>query len=162
MNSYNMNRLIRVVSSFLILASVVYPIFVFVIFPKWVIDDAFITFRYAENLAKFSEFTWNVGEPPIEGYTGVFLPAALAVFMRFGFDPINVSRAIGVFSFFLGWLMLFLSLKLLKSDKFVFGIILLLYSTAPILFTHASSGLETMLFVASILASSYFLLRFLF
>ncbi|QQG42918.1 MAG: hypothetical protein HYW15_01770 [Candidatus Giovannonibacteria bacterium] len=161
MNSYDMNRLTRAISLFLILASLAYPIFVFTIFPNWVIDDAFITFRYAENLAKSGEFTWNVGEPPIEGYTGVFLPAALAVFIKFGFDPINVSRAIGVFSFFLGWLMLFLSLRLLKSDKFVLGIILLLYSTTPILFTHASSGLETMLFIASILASSYFLLRFL-
>ena len=31
-------------------------------FPEWTIDDAFIYYRYAENLANHGVLTWNVGE----------------------------------------------------------------------------------------------------
>ncbi|MGX7828397.1 hypothetical protein ACTG9Q_25235 [Actinokineospora sp. 24-640] len=33
------------------------------------IDDAFITFRYSENLAEGSGPVWNLGEDPVEGFT---------------------------------------------------------------------------------------------
>ncbi len=43
-------------------------------FPKWTVDDAYITYRYAENLALNGQLTWNPGLDPVEGYTGVALP----------------------------------------------------------------------------------------
>jgi len=152
----------NIASVALIVISLVYPVVVLTIFPKWVIDDAFITFRYADNFAKHSELTWNIGELPIEGYTGVALPVLLAGFIKLGFDPIDVSHAIGVSAYFLGWLMLLLVLRKLRINKLVSGLTLLFYSTTPIFFTHALSGLETMLFVATILASFYWLLRVVF
>ena len=39
-------------------------------FPPSAADDAYITFRYARNLAEHGELNWNVGEDPVEGYTG--------------------------------------------------------------------------------------------
>jgi len=30
------------------------------IFPKWVVDDAFISFRYAYNFINYGEFTYNI------------------------------------------------------------------------------------------------------
>ncbi|MGD1048590.1 MAG: hypothetical protein ABR899_07560, partial [Candidatus Krumholzibacteriaceae bacterium] len=38
--------------------------------PRWVVDDSFILFRYADNLANHGELNWNLGEKPVEGYTG--------------------------------------------------------------------------------------------
>jgi hypothetical protein len=34
-----------------------------------VAEDSHITFRFARNLADGHGFVWNVGEPPIEGFT---------------------------------------------------------------------------------------------
>ena len=36
---------------------------------RCVAEDAFITFRFAENLALGHGFVWNIGEPPVEGFT---------------------------------------------------------------------------------------------
>ena len=72
------------VSKLLIVASIAYPIFVLSIFPNWVIDDAIIGYRYSENLAVHGSLTWNVGEAPVEGYTGVFLPVMLAGAIKLG------------------------------------------------------------------------------
>ncbi|MDP3934681.1 MAG: hypothetical protein Q8Q46_00425 [Candidatus Giovannonibacteria bacterium] len=127
-------------------------------FPRFTVDDAYITFRYAENLALHGELNWNVGENPVEGYTGVALPVILAGFIKLGVSPISASRWIGIFSFWLGWLMLFLIAKKLKLPKVGLGGILILYATTPILFTHSFSGMETMLFAATALSAIYFLI----
>ncbi len=147
------------IAKLLLAVALLYPVIVLIIFPKWTVDDAYITFRYADNLAKHGELNWNIGEDPVEGYTGVALPVILAGFIKLGFSPIVVSQYIGVLSFFLGWLMLWLILRKLKIHELVQSAILLLYGTTPILFTHALSGLETMLFICVIIACIYALLR---
>lgn len=58
-------------------------------------DDAFITFRYARNLADGYGITWNPGMPPTEGYTNFLLVVVLAPFIRLGLDPLAVSRLLG-------------------------------------------------------------------
>ena len=63
--------------------------------PKWTIDDAFISYRYAQNLAEHGELTWNPGEDPVEGYTGVALPVILAAGMKVGIEPTTSSKALG-------------------------------------------------------------------
>src|SRR3989338_1339924 len=113
----------------LLVLAVVYPIVVFSIFPNWLIDDALIGFRYSENLAVHGALTWNVGEPPVEGYTGVVYPVVVAGFIKGGADPTFVSHFLGISSFFVGLLFLFLILRLLKVKELVIGFSLLLYST---------------------------------
>ena len=65
-----MQRLSRIIY----LLTITYSVGVFCIFPKWTVDDAFISFRYAQNLVESGELNWNPGEDPVEGYTGVMLP----------------------------------------------------------------------------------------
>ena len=139
----------------------IYAVGVFIIFPKWTIDDAFIYYRYAENLANHGVLTWNIGEPVVEGYTGVALPIILAGFIKLGFSPVEVSRLLGIGAYFLSLLFLFLIFKKLKVHEAISSIVLLLYASTPVLFTHATSGLDTMLFLAAILGSIYafFLMR---
>src|SRR3989344_5343225 len=148
----------KFLSKILLASGLIYAALVFIIFPKWTIDDAYIIFRYAENFANHGALTWNVGEPPIEGYTGVLWTAVLAGFIKFGFSPIAVSHVAGILAFFAGWLLLFLSLRKLNLPDLISSVILLLYATSPILFTHALGGLETLLFIDAILLSFYFLL----
>lgn len=61
----------------------------------FVADDAFITFRYAQNLVGGHGPTWNPGGPQVEGFTsaGYLLLATLPELL--GADPVSFARAIG-------------------------------------------------------------------
>ena len=45
----------------------------------WLKDDALIEFRYAINLARGHGLVFNVGDPPVEGFTSFLYTAALAL-----------------------------------------------------------------------------------
>ena len=36
---------------------------------RCIAEDAYITFRFARNVAEGHGFVWNPGEPPVEGFT---------------------------------------------------------------------------------------------
>lgn len=58
-------------------------------------DDAYITYRYADNLANGHGITWNLGEAPTEGYTNFLLVLLLAPCIALGWDPLLVTRILG-------------------------------------------------------------------
>lgn len=129
------------------------------IFPKWTVDDAFITCRYAENLAIHGELNWNPGEPPVEGYTGVALPVLLAGVSRLGGSPVTAGKVIGILSFLLSVLMVHASLRVLGIGRAVRCLAAALLGAAPLMLTHALSGLETTLFMAAISLALFLLLK---
>ncbi len=145
-------------SSGLLLAAILIAVGVLAVFPKWTVDDAYISFRYAANLAEHGALTWNVGEDPVEGYTGVALPVAMAAFIALGMQPVVASQLLGIVSFFAAAVMLFLVLGRLRVAPFVRACCVLLFVTAPCVFTHALSGLETMLFTALVITVVFLLL----
>src|SRR5689334_14831434 len=55
-------------------------------------DDAFISLRYAVQLATFGELTWNLGER-VEGYTNFLQIMATAGLTTLGFDPVAAVRS---------------------------------------------------------------------
>lgn len=63
---------------------------------RWFNDDAFITFRYGEHLARGFGFVWNAGGVPVEGSTslGWTVQAALAILL--GLNPLHASWAAGL------------------------------------------------------------------
>jgi len=61
----------------------------------FVSDDAYISFRYAENLARHGELNWNVGERRVEGYTNFLWTVLLAVGINLGMGPETSSRVLG-------------------------------------------------------------------
>jgi len=58
-------------------------------------DDAFISFRYAENLANGEGLVYNVGER-VEGYTNFLWTLILAGAIELGADPLIVAKVLGV------------------------------------------------------------------
>ncbi len=63
----------------------------------FVMDDAFISFRYARNLVETGELTWNPGEAvPVEGYTNFLWTLLLAAALAVGFEPIITSQVLGL------------------------------------------------------------------
>jgi hypothetical protein len=59
-----------------------------------VIDDAYISFRYAENLARGQGLVFNVGER-VEGYTNFLWVILLAIPARLGLDLVVSSKVLG-------------------------------------------------------------------
>lgn len=68
-------------------------------FGRFVQDDAFISFRYAEHFARGHGFVWNVGEAPIQGFTNPLWTLLIALGIKVGFEPVGVSYTLGLTAF---------------------------------------------------------------
>jgi hypothetical protein len=126
---------------------------------RWVSDDAFVSFRYAQHLVRGHGLVFNVGER-VEGYTNFLWTMMLAAGMRVGLEPILLSEVMGL-ACFVALLGLYLGLhRRLAREVTEPGPLPLLPVTALCLATalhvevFATSGLETILF--TLLASCGF------
>ena len=63
-------------------------------FSSWIIDDAFVTFRYAHNLVRGLGLVFNPGEH-VEGYTNFSWVLLAALGMKLGFSPTSFMPALG-------------------------------------------------------------------
>jgi hypothetical protein len=78
----------------------------------WVNDDAFITFRYAQNVAGGHGIVWNVVEPQhVEGSTSLAWTLLNAAAMRAGLDPLPFSHGLGLLAGALTLLLLFVGAR---------------------------------------------------
>ena len=119
---------------------------------RWLEDDAFITFRYAHNLAKGLGPVWNPGYA-VEGYTNFLWMLILSGAESLGLDMATSSQILGCF-FFAGSLFAVISLArtLCLSDLWTV-LVLLLVSANFSFFMYATGGLETSLMTALSLAA---------
>ncbi len=109
-------------------------------------DDAFISFRYSDNLIRHGELVFNPGER-VEGYTNFLWTVAMAGVIGLGLDPATWSRIISVA---LGILTLFLAMSFMSKvrQKSTIGNVLpaALLAASPSYACWATGGLETQLF----------------
>ena len=118
----------------------------------WLGDDAFISFRYANNLANGHGLVFNPGER-VEGYTNFLWTLLLTGFVAVGADPGQVSMLLGL-ACFAGLIALVPRLlQHVRSDLPVAFVCVAALVTAAqyTLASYATSGLETMF--ASLLAA---------
>jgi arabinofuranosyltransferase len=66
------------------------------IFRGFVTDDAWISVRYAENLANGEGFVWNPGGPRVEGFSNPLLVAVEALAAAAGWSAPGTARVLGV------------------------------------------------------------------
>jgi arabinofuranosyltransferase len=122
------------------------------------IDDAYISFRYARNLAHGLGLVYNAGEK-IEGYTNFLWTLILAGGIRVGLDPVVLAKVLGALCAFgaLGMVYL-LSSRFRPFTNFPCVATWLLAST--IVFSgYSVFGLETSLFVFLVLAGTELFFR---
>jgi arabinofuranosyltransferase len=65
------------------------------LFP-FTLDDAYITFHYARNFAEgYPLGTFNVGEPPVEGFSSMLYTLLISLGMRLHQSPFYLSKIVG-------------------------------------------------------------------
>ena len=67
---------------------------------SFTIDDMYISLRYAKHWVAGHGLVWNVGEPPVEGYSNFSFVVLARLALFFGFDPVVVLKGAGVFGLF--------------------------------------------------------------
>jgi hypothetical protein len=119
-----------------------------------VIDDAYISYRYAKHLADGHGLVWNPGEAPVEGYTNFLLVLVEAPFLATGVDPLRVAQAYALASV-LGIAILLHALGRERGRTGAIGA--LLFLAVPFVPKHALIGLETLTFSFHLLLACWLL-----
>ncbi len=132
---------------------------VFICHAVWlsgVSEDAFITFRYAQNLAAGHGLVWNVGEAPVEGYTNFLWLLLSAGILKLAIDLPLASQVMG---FLAGVATLAMvhrcATRLLGFDARTAWVPCLFLAFSGPFATWAGAGLETSLFTALVLSAVY-------
>ncbi len=110
---------------------------------RFVLDDAFISFRYADHLARGLGLVWNPGEA-VEGYTNFLWTVVMAVPHRLGIDPVVFAWTTSLTLFAFGLAVSFLLVHRLL-DEFAAWAVVLLVGTHYTFSAYATGGLETQL-----------------
>ena len=118
------------------------------------VDDAYIFYRYAQNLVDGHGFVFNVGER-VEGVTSLLWTLLIAAGVALGIDGVAVGHWLGVGS---GVLLLwstyrYAAIELIGGERFVAAIASWLLLLSKPFAVWATSGLETPLFGAVVLAA---------
>jgi arabinofuranosyltransferase len=124
------------------------------LWPSWLTDDAFISFRYAQNLVAGNGLVYNVGER-VEGYTNFLWTMLSALALRLGGDIVFLAYLSGLI---LGLALLLLSYwlarRLLGPAWALVAALFVATSQSLLVYTARGSGLETGLFTLLALAGS--------
>lgn len=121
-----------------------------------VTDDAFISFRFARNLACGQGLVWNPGDRPVEGYTNFLWVLLCAAAIKAGGDVIRFTQALGVaagvttLAYVYGF-----SRRLLGQGPLRSMLPCVLLVAAGPFAAWATSGMETSLFTLLVTASCY-------
>lgn len=119
---------------------------------RFIQDDAFISFRYALNLAGGAGFVWNPGER-VEGYSNFLWTLLVAAGMKLGAEPAAFTLPLGL-ALFGASLLLAWRLGIESGLGAVGALIALLLAGTNFTFSsYATGGLETPLVTALFLAA---------
>ena len=117
----------------------------------WIFDDAFICFRYAENLNNGNGLVYNIGER-VEGYTSFLWVMLMAIGEFAGFDIILFSIIIGIIFAFGCIILTAYSYKFINGiTPAVSSIAALFLGTTGIFLPWGVSGVETLMFAFLVL-----------
>lgn len=117
------------------------------------VDDAYISFRYAENLANGHGLVYNIGER-VEGYTNFLWTVLLALFHRLGAPVPAAAKVLGAISACAALGPAFLLSKRLRPLHRAPSLAPWLLASSFLITGYSVFGLETPLFIALVLAGT--------
>lgn len=120
------------------------------------IDDAFISFRFAENLAQGHGFRFNPGSEKVEGFSNFLWVVFLSLNLLF---KLNIAHAATIWGIIFSCCSLLIYLRIVNSlsssDKYFWITPILLVLNNSFIF-NTLTGLETSLYILLILNGIYF------
>lgn len=131
------------------------------IYLNCIAEDSFITFRFAKNLANGDGLVWNIGEPPVEGYTNFLWVIISALALKLNLNILLFSQILGMLASLVAIIYTYKFSKKLLGIKGYYSIIpcLFLAFSGPFA-TWAASGMETNFFAAFILMGVYYFISY--
>jgi hypothetical protein len=161
-----MTKIKNITSKFFPAAVILFAYFIFLLLTysflgRWFTDDAFISFRYAKNLAEGSGLVYNTGER-VQGYTNFLWTILIAAFYKLGVKPVRSAVAINIVSTFLLGLVVFSFLRknyFQQSLTKTFLGTLILISFPNLLAWTIGGGLEGPFFTFLIFTAYFFLFK---
>lgn len=118
----------------------------------WIVDDAFISFRYASNLLHGYGPVFNPGER-VEGYTNFLWTVLFVPILGLGLAPATASQALTLLLAIMTAALVWSAGRWLAGIWPALGALALLITAAPfLLWTARGSGMETALFALLLLA----------
>ncbi|MEO7331444.1 MAG: hypothetical protein ABI193_22910 [Minicystis sp.] len=125
---------------------------------SYTVDDSYISFRYARNLARGLGLVYNPGER-IEGYTNFLWTLILALAIKLGLDPVLVAKLLGATSAFAALFLTYAIGARLRPYRSAPAVAPWLLASTVVFSGYAVFGLETSFFVALVLGGTLLFLR---
>jgi hypothetical protein len=122
------------------------------------VDDAYISFRFAENLANGHGLVYNIGER-VEGYTNFLWTVLLALFHKLGAPVPAAAKVLGAIAASAALVPTFLISKRLRPLRSAPSLAPWLLASSFLLTGYAVFGLETPFFLALVLAGTELFFR---
>jgi hypothetical protein len=142
-----------------LLLTIVLALVLEAVFFGYLVDDSFISYRYAENLIAGNGLVFNPGER-VEGYSNFLWVMILAGLTSTGLSPIMASKILGVLFSIGTILILFLLSKKLSARSGLFILTSVFLTATDIGFIRWSvAGMETQLAAFLLMAALFFLVR---
>ena len=144
----------------LLLLSLFIYLFILQLYAIWpfTIDDMYITLRYAKNWAEGFGIVWNIGEPPVEGYSNFSFLVLARLALMLDLNPVFFLKSVGVAGLFLTCVAVYCLSRFWFSVRLAFiPCFWILMYRGQIIWT--ASGLETTIYEALIVFSVVFLFK---
>lgn len=122
------------------------------------LDDAYIHFQYARQIATGDPYVYNPGDPPTSGATSFIYPYLLAIGYALGFTGLNLglwAMGIGVLSFLVSVWLVVLIARAKDAPHWLAFVVGITFAVSGPISWHFLSGMETGLIVTLVLASLY-------
>lgn len=127
----------------------------------WILDDAFISFRYARNLVEGFGLTFNPGGELVEGYTNFLWTIGIAGVLAAGGEPVLIAQAINTALALVALLLIYRFAVAWWPGRTwcLLPPLLLACNPAFLLYTTRGSGMETALVTVLALAALWLIWR---
>lgn len=141
------DQVVLVVSAIVALLSLNWGIGAIRAFPRATIDDAYIIFRYAENILRHGQPVWTIDAPRVEGFTGQLLLVIYTALLGLRLTPDAAALLAGVFGYILTlFSMLLLVRRFGRKAPLSMALTVAIFTTTPFIYMHVVGGLETLLY----------------
>jgi len=111
---------------------------------RFIQDDAFISFRYADHLVRGDGLVYNAGER-VEGYTNFLWTLLIAAGLFLSLDPVAFSQVLGLGCFVLSLVFTYRLARLVLGSRESALLAVVLLGTNYTFSAYATGGLETQL-----------------